>query len=286
MRRISTLFLSLLTAAALATCALAYAPDEIVGEVAELLQGMNEPGALISGTPLGAAAADAVRDAAGADLAIVNGADLAQNLQGGEATWADLQAVFAADRPVGLTTVTPAGLKEILEIAVSNMVCGEDDCLIVEQSKHEGFVQPSGFSYEVDGSAAPGERVLEIKLLSTGEKLDLTDTATEFTLAASEYMLSGGYGMPALPFEPLGFTLTEALAQAVAGGTLTAPGKERVSIVGTADDRLIDIFPIGVIVLAAVLIGLFNYKKNTRYDYTRYNYRNEEGYERKEYIKN
>ena len=41
-----------------------------------------------------------------------------------------------------------------------------------------------------------------------------------------------------------------------------------------------------VVILAAVLIGMFNFKKNTRYDYTRYNYRNEEGYERKKYIKN
>ena len=35
-----------------------------------------------------------------------------------------------------------------------------------------------------------------------------------------------------------------------------------------------------------VLIGLFNFRKNTRFDFTRYNYRNEEGYERKRYIKN
>lgn len=271
--------------AALSVTALAYEPDALLGEVAELLQGTNEPGAEISGQPLGYAAADALRAAAGAELAIVNGGDLAHNLQGGEATWADVQAVFYEDREVGLAEVTPAQLKSLLEAALSNLVTGEDDCLILEQSKHPGFVQPGGFTYEADGSAAPGDRVRAIELAS-GQTLDLTDDETVYTLAASCYMLSGGYEMPAISHEPLGFTLAEALADAISAGTLTAVADERVTIVGTADSRIIDLFPIGIIILAAVLIGMFNFKKNTRYDYTRYNYRNEEGYERKKYIRN
>ena len=122
--------------------------------------------------------------------------------------------------------------------------------------------------------------------LSDGTKLDLTDNVTVYTLAASTYMLSGGYDMPAVSYAPLGFTLAEALADAIAGTTLSVPDDERVRIVGTGDLRIIDMFPIGLVILAAVLIGMFNFKKNTRYDYTRYNYRNEEGYERKKYIKN
>ncbi len=286
MRRIVAGVLLAALVAGFSLSALAYEPDEIVGEVAELLQGTNEPGSQMTGTPLGYAAADALRDAAGTELAIVNGGDIVQNLQGGEATWANLRAVFDEDRTVGRTEVTAVELKAMLEIAVENFVTGEDDRLIVEESKSEAFIQPSGFSYECDGSAAAGDRILEIRLLATDEVLDLTDDTTTYTLAASEYMLSGGYGMPALDYEPLELTLTDALVQAVAGGTLTMPDNDRVSIVGTADDRLIDRFPIGIIVLAAVLIGLFNFRKNTRFDFTRYNYRNEEGYERKRYIKN
>mgnify|MGYP004677808877 FL=1 len=271
--------------AALGTGAQAYAPDDVVGEVADLLRGTNDPGAEISGQPLGYAAADALREQAGADIAIVNGADIAHNLQGGEVTWADVQAVFTEEREAGLARVTPAQLKAMLETAVSNLVTGDDDCLILDRSRHPGFVQPSGFSYEADGSAAPGDRILSIKL-SDGTKLDLTDNVTVCTLAASTYMLSGGYDMPAVSYAPLGFTLAEALADAIAGTTLPVPDDERVRIVGTGDLRIIDMFPIGLVILAAVLIGMFNFKKNTRYDYTRYNYRNEEGYERKKYIKN
>ena len=271
--------------AALGTGAAAYAPDDVVGEVADLLRGTNDPGAEISGQPLGYAAADALIQKSGADLAIVNGADLAHNLQGGEVTWADVQAVFTEDREVGLARVTPAQLKTMLETAVSNLVTGDDDCLILDRSRHPGFVQPGGFTYEADGSAAPGDRILSIKL-SDGTKLDLTDNETVYTLAASTFMLSGGYEMPVVDCEPLGFTLAEALAGAIAGTTLSVPDGDRVRIVGTGDLRIIDMFPIGLVVLAAVLIGLFNFKKNTRYDYTRYNYRNEEGYERKKYIRN
>lgn len=285
MRRFLKWMTLLALLAALGGTVLAREPDALIGEVAELLQGTNEPGAEISGQPLGYAAADALRAAAGAELAIVNGGDLAHNLQGGEATWADVQAVFYEDREVGLAEVTPAQLKSLLEAALSNLVTGEDDCLILEQSKHPGFVQPGGFTYEADGSAAPGDRVRAIELAS-GQTLDLTDDETVYTLAASCYMLSGGYEMPAISHEPLGFTLAEALADAISAGTLTAVADERVTIVGTADSRIIDLFPIGIIILAAVLIGMFNFKKNTRYDYTRYNYRNEEGYERKKYIRN
>lgn len=285
MRRFLKWMTLLALLAALGGTVLAREPDALIGEVAELLQGTNEPGAEISGQPLGYAAADALCAAAGAELAIVNGGDLAHNLQGGEATWADVQAVFYEDREVGLAEVTPAQLKSLLEAALSNLVTGEDDCLILEQSKHPGFVQPGGFTYEADGSAAPGDRVRAIELAS-GQTLDLTDDETVYTLAASCYMLSGGYEMPAISYEPLGFTLAEALADAISAGTLTAVADERVTIVGTADSRIIDLFPIGIIILAAVLIGMFNFKKNTRYDYTRYNYRNEEGYERKKYIRN
>lgn len=286
MRRILAWCMALGMMILCATSALAYAPDDVVGEVAELLQGTNEPGSELSGTTLGYAAADAVASAAGTDLAIVNGGDIAQNLQGGEATWADICAVFAEDRALAVTTVTPAQLKQILETACSHIVTGEDDAIVQEDSKFAGFVQPSGFSYECDGSAAPGDRILEITLTATGEALDLTDDTTTYTLAATEYLLAGGYEMPSFAYESLDLTLTGALAQSVAAGTLTASTKSRVSIVGTTDDRIIDKFPIGVIVLAGVLIGMFNHKKNTRYDYTRYNYRNEEGYERKKYIKN
>lgn len=285
MRRIFGWITALALLGALALPAAAYAPDELIGEVADLLQGTNEPGAEISGQPLGYAAADALRARAGADLAIINGGDLAHNLQGGEARWADVVGVFYEDRAAGLARVTPVQLKALLEAAVSNFVTGEDDCLILERSKHPGFVQPGGFTYEADGSAAPGDRIRAIEL-ADGTALDLTDDQTVYTLAASDFMLSGGYEMPALAHETLDFTLAEALAAAISAGTLTVPDGDRVDIVGTADSRIIDMFPIGIVILAAVLIGMFNFKKNTRYDYTRYNYRNEEGYERKKYIRN
>lgn len=284
MKRLSALILCIALMLSLATTALAYAPDDLVGEVASLLQGTNEPGSKFSSTPLGSAAADAVAAAAGTQLAIVNGGDIVQNLQGGEATWGDVLAVFKEDRPIAVTTVTAAQLKQILEVTAINFVTGEDDCLIQEKSESDAFVQPSGFTYRLDGSAGPNDRVFEIEI--DGEALDLTDDTTTYTLAATEYMLSGGYGMPVFAYELTDDTLATAMVKTLQTGTLTVSDDERAQIVGTADNRIIDMFPIGVVILAAVLIGLFNHKKNTRYDYTRMNWHNEEGYERKKYIQN
>ena len=284
MKRLSALILCLILTASLTTTALAYAPDELVGEVASLLQGTNDPGPKISSMPLGSAAADALAAAAGTQLAIVNGGDIVQNLQGGEATWGDVLAVFKEDRPVAVTTVTAAQLKAILEVTAANFVTGEDDCLIQAQSESDAFVQPSGFTYRLDGSAPANGRVFEIEI--DGEELDLTDETTTYTLAASEYMLSGGFGMPVFDYELTEYTLATAMVKAMQEGTLTVPDEQRAYIVGTADDRIIDMFPIGVVILAAVLIAVFNHSKNTRYDYTRMNWRNEQGYERKEYIQN
>ena len=269
----------------LACPCLAEESEAVLGEVDDLLQGVNAPGSEIAGTPLGYAAADAVHAALGTDLAVVNGGDIAHNLQGGEASWTDVVEVFREDKPLGIAEITAAQLKDILEIAVSTIVVGEDDKILTEESRNPGFIQPSGFVYQCDGSAPVGERIRKV-WLDNGSELDLSDDVTIYTLAATESMLSGDYGFPRLSYTDTEYTLASALGEAITAGTLTYAGGDRVQLVGTGDNTLLSYVPIGLLILAGLLVAETNYKKNTRLDHTRYNYRVEAGYERKKYIRN
>lgn len=204
---------------------------------------------------LGAAAADAARAAAGTDLALINSGDLYRNLLAGECTWEDVQSSFSQDRPLAKTSVTPAQLFELLEISVSHQVLDEEFHIEVAASSFEGFLQVSGFTFQYDMSAHAGERIYSV-FLEDGTRLDPEDTETVLTLAAPAYMLSGGYGYPALPGEELGLTMAEALAEYIAAGQLTsqyAP-EGRIEALGTADSTIVNRCPVLVTICILLVI--------------------------------
>ncbi|MGI5971176.1 MAG: 5'-nucleotidase C-terminal domain-containing protein [Oscillospiraceae bacterium] len=239
----------------------AYQPGDVVGVMPVVLDSLleSEPGS--AGCELGCFAADAARYFSGADFAIVNGGDLVRDLNQGKVLWEDVEAVFAEERALAVAEITPAELKEILEESVRHIALDPvTEFIDREHSDYPGFAQVSGFSFVFDASAPAGERIFSISL-PDGNGLDITDDKTLYTLAASEYMLSGGYGYESVGgHTPLNATLADALAkyvaespEAIADGDYT-----RIEAIGCADDTIVlhiskPVIVLGVIVLMIVI---------------------------------
>lgn len=242
-----------------------YEGDTVIGSLEFPLKAMGTLSVTVSETALGDVAADAVRWATGADLAVLNGGDFASDLWGGEITWSQVRAVFAENRELSVATITPNILTDILEEAVSHIVLTEDGNVNYKLSEHGGFAQISGFTFKYDGSAQPGSRVVSITLES-GETLDLNDDETELTVAATTYMLSGGYTLPFVESEPLDITLASALAAYISeyGASITASGNDRISLIGVGENSLTSYVPKWMLVCIApimILIGCMRIKK-------------------------
>ncbi len=251
--------------------AFAYAPGDVLGELpanlfateGDTLESMLDSTTIES--QLGRAAADAVRLAAGSDIAVVNGGDLESNLRGGNVTWEQICSAFPEGRQLAVAEITPRELKSMLEAAVSRVVVDDGEHIDHDKSSNGAYPQISGFTFTYDISYLPGDRVRSIEL--DGESLALDDGERLITLAATEYMLSGGYDMPAEEHELLDLDLRRAFAAYVASGIPepdNSPGNERITIHGTKDFQLFDRIPgatalvlalIGIIVLAELLRG-------------------------------
>ncbi|MBR4157586.1 MAG: 5'-nucleotidase C-terminal domain-containing protein [Oscillospiraceae bacterium] len=208
-------------------------------------------------TSLGAAVADSLCRATGAELAIVNGGDLYFNLPAGEVTWEDVRAVFAEDRQLAVAEVSPKQLAVILESALSHIALAEDES-IIRQGAHGAFPQVSGFTLVYDVSAPPGKRLQSIALTS-GHQLSLSDDETRLTLAATVFMFEGGYDMPPVAYTRVDTTLAIAFADAIAAGL--QPGYdsagERVRSIGSRDTRPFAQLSRGsILICTALLIGI------------------------------
>ena len=190
--------------------AYSYRDDTVLGTVDSLQQATNDYGCLTGEMELCDTVADAVRSACGTQIAIINGGDIVHNLEGGEATWGDILFLFAEDRPLATAEISGADLLKILEYGVSHAVMDPStETLDVEASIFDGFPQISGFSFYYDLSAPVGQRILHAELPDGS----LVTADMTLTLAATEYMLSGGFGYPAISYESVGTTLAEATAE-------------------------------------------------------------------------
>ncbi|NLT40875.1 MAG: hypothetical protein GXX89_10525 [Clostridiales bacterium] len=195
---------TVLAALALAICfsaALTHAAAERengpVGTIPWLLTATSEQNALYEECNLGDACADSLRLALNTDLAIVNGGDLTGNLPPGELSREDFESAIRPDLPLAVAEVSVARLRQILESALSHVRLTPDRQYDAENSGHGAFPHISGFTLAYDPGEPAGRRVVWIKY--GDERLDLTDTELSFTLAATEYMLGGGYELPAVP---------------------------------------------------------------------------------------
>ena len=135
-------------------------------------------------TAIGNLIADAMREAAGADIAITNGGGIRGDKEYAAGTELTRRDVLT-ELPFGNRTVsfelTGAQVKELLENGVS----------AVEEGSGR-FPQVSGLTMQVDTSAEPGSRVTSVMVGDAA----LDDAAT-YTVATNDYMGRGGDGYTA-----------------------------------------------------------------------------------------
>ena len=153
-------------------------PVGMTGEVLDALSLSNRT----KETNIGDFVADAYRNAANADVALVNGgsirADLTYNV--GTLTKRDVLSILPFNNPIVKIEITGKTLRETLEHGVARSGAGEDN----EPGR---FPQISGMSFKFDTTKPAGSRVTEI--LVGGKPLDENKT---YSLATSDFLVSRG----------------------------------------------------------------------------------------------
>ncbi len=151
-------------------------PVGATGEVLDALSISNRT----KETNIGNFVADAYRNAASADVALVNGgsirADLTYNV--GVLTKRDVLSILPFNNPIVKVEISGRILRAAVEHGVARSA---------EDSEPGRFPQVSGMSFKFDASKPAGSRVTEI--LIGGEPLDENKT---YTLATSDFLVTRG----------------------------------------------------------------------------------------------
>lgn len=213
--------------------------------------------------------ADAVREAAGTEIAMVNAGDLTgKSLRVGDVTWEHIHNVIREDQTLAVVDITAPQLAELLEAAVSAVTVDvPTETIDREMSASAAFVSVSGISFIYNAGARSGERIMTV-YDETGREIDLSDTDRTFSLAASEHMLSGGYGLPEMGIDtPLDVTLTEAVADYFrVNGEIAQCRTGRITAAGTVEGPIISQVPMLAIVGVIVVITAFRLFATRRKD--------------------
>ena len=127
---------------------------------------------------LGNLTADALRQATGADVAVVNGGNLRTSLPAGKITKGAVLDVFPFNNRVLTLAVDGKTLKSMLELSVQYL-----------PAAFGGFLDVSGMTFTVDTKAPAGQRVSEVKV----QGLPLAESQN-YTVAINDFTASGGDG--------------------------------------------------------------------------------------------
>jgi len=240
--------------------------QEVAGTVPRALTSEGNHDARCVECTLGDAVADATRKYLGTDLAIICGGEIKANLLG-DITWDDLSIVFPEDRTLATAVVTVRQLREILEGGVSHIRLDPSERIDMEASVYDGFPQISGFTLTYDASAPVGQRVHEIYV--NDEKLALDDDTRTFTLAATAFMLEGGYGLPAVDHAARSdMTLTDVFVRYMNDGMADYQDTgKRIRAIGVAGGGL-TVPLVAAILIACVFLSL--YRRFGKTQHTRY----------------
>jgi 5'-nucleotidase/UDP-sugar diphosphatase len=169
---------------------------ERVGVVAALLPGAARE-ARREETALGNLVADALRAAAEAEIALVNGGGLRASLGPGDVSWGDIRRVCPFPNLIVRLRLTGAQLQQALDRSAR------------AHSDDGGFLQVSGLRYAIQGGRAVDVQVGDAPL----------DPAATYTVATVEFLADGAEGYEALrgaPRETLELTYGEALRRHIA----------------------------------------------------------------------
>ena len=170
---------------------------EKIGEAAYDLDGEH---VRLKETNLGDFLADILRQAAGADAAIINGGGIRTGIPQGTITVKDIYSVLPFDNYLVAIRLTGKQIREALEHGVS----GVEECA-------GRFPQVSGISFTYKPKAPVGSRVKEV--LINGKPLE---PEKEYVVATNDFMAAGGDG-----YRAFGEALKSSKDFSSIGGALT-----------------------------------------------------------------
>jgi 5'-nucleotidase / UDP-sugar diphosphatase len=152
-------------------------------------------------TNLGDFVADVIRQAAGADAAIINGGSIRTDIVQGKITAKDLYTALPYDNYLVAISLTGAQIKAALEHGVARL-----------EELSGSFPQVSGLTFTYSRSAPAGFRIRDIT--AGGQPLE---AQKEYVVATNDYLAAGGDG-----YTVFGEALKSAGDYANLGGTLTS----------------------------------------------------------------
>jgi 2',3'-cyclic-nucleotide 2'-phosphodiesterase (5'-nucleotidase family) len=154
--------------------------NEVVGTAAVDLDGGKEA-MRTRETNLGDLVLDALRESAGADVALINGGTIRAGIPAGPVTIGTIYNVLPFDNWLISFAITGRELRAALETGLSRVEVGDG-----------GFPQVSGMRYTFDAAAPAGSRVVAVSV--GGAPLDETRT---YVLATHDFLAAGGNGYTA-----------------------------------------------------------------------------------------
>jgi 5'-nucleotidase/UDP-sugar diphosphatase len=152
-------------------------------------------------TNLGDFLADVMREAAGAEAALINGGGIRTGIAQGKITVKDIYAVLPFDNYLVAISLTGAQVKAALEHGVARL-----------EEPVGSFPQVSGLTFTYSRSAPAGGRVKDVTV--GGRPLD---PQTEYVVATNDYLVAGGDG-----YTVFGEALKSAGDYNNLGGTITS----------------------------------------------------------------
>jgi 2',3'-cyclic-nucleotide 2'-phosphodiesterase (5'-nucleotidase family) len=152
-------------------------------------------------TNLGDFVADVMRQAAGAEVALINGGSIRTGIPRGRIMVKDIYAMLPFDNYLVAIRLTGAQLKQALEHGVTSL-----------EERSGSFPQVAGLTFTYSRSAPAGSRVMDVTV--AGQPLDLQK---EYVVATNDFLVAGGDGYTAF-----GDALKSAGDYTNLGGTLTS----------------------------------------------------------------
>jgi 5'-nucleotidase len=133
-------------------------------------------------TMIGNLIADAIKEVAQADVAVMNGGSIRANLEKGDITVEEVNSILPYSNYILKSAVTGSVIEEMLEVGVSRY-----------PEESGGFLQVSGVSFTFDPAKEPMSRVSDVMV--GGSPID---EAAGYTLATNDFLAGGGDGFDVL----------------------------------------------------------------------------------------
>lgn len=129
-------------------------------------------------TELGDVVADAMREGANSDIAVINGGAIRAGIPAGEITKGHIMECFPFGNNLVKLTVSGKIIKEMLEQSNSKL-----------PAEYGGYLQVSGLEFDINTAAKPYKRISNIKV--NGKDLEENKN---YTLATNDFIARGGDG--------------------------------------------------------------------------------------------